>query len=115
MLTKLQIFAEVKKILIESNPDLKFIGKNQLITHAFNLYNDLGMDSLDVYEFLIIIDKHFNISIPDNDAGNISTLSDVCACVQKELMKKQEMAKTLTKTVTETKKSFIQNIFTKTK
>lgn len=36
--------------------------------------NDLGADSLDVVEFVMEVEKQFNISIPDEDATKLETV-----------------------------------------
>lgn len=38
--------------------------------------DDLGADSLDIVELVMLIEKEFNIEIPDEDAEKISTVED---------------------------------------
>ena len=38
--------------------------------------DDLGADSLDIVELVMLIEKEFNIEIPDDDAEKISTVQD---------------------------------------
>jgi len=39
--------------------------------------NDLGVDSLDVMEILLEVEKTFNIKIPDEDAEKLGTVGSV--------------------------------------
>jgi len=38
--------------------------------------DDLGADSLDIVELVMLIEKDFDIEIPDEDAEKISTVQD---------------------------------------
>ncbi len=38
--------------------------------------DDLGMDSLDIVDFVMLIEKEFVVEIPDEDAERISTVQD---------------------------------------
>lgn len=44
---------------------------------------DLGMDSLDIIEFLMAIEEEFEIEIADEDAERCSTVGDVIELVKK--------------------------------
>ena len=46
---------------------------------------DLSVDSLDTFTLLFELESKFNISIPDDEARNIRTVSDIVAGVQKIL------------------------------
>ena len=46
---------------------------------------DLGVDSLDTFTLLFELKSKFNISIPDDEARNIRTVSDIVAGVQRIL------------------------------
>ena len=56
------------------------------ITGKTHLQNDLGMDSLDVVELIIGVEKIYNISIPDDKAEKVTTFNDafklLCELVQ---------------------------------
>ena len=51
-----------------------------------HLTKDLGMDDLDVVEFIMNIEKEFNILIPDEVAETLMTMSDVIAYLKKVLV-----------------------------
>jgi acyl carrier protein len=44
------------------------------ITESASFIKDFGVDSLDVYELIMEIEKEFNLSIPDEDAENLTTV-----------------------------------------
>ena len=65
------IAERVKKIVVEHlgvEPDK--------VTEAASFIDDLGADSLDIVELVMLIEKEFNIEIPDEDAEKISTVQD---------------------------------------
>lgn len=63
------IEAKVKAIIVEK------LGVDESeITLDSNFTNDLGADSLDTVELIMEFEKEFDISIPDEDAENISTV-----------------------------------------
>ncbi len=39
--------------------------------------DDLGADSLDLYELVMAIEEEYNCEIPSDDVANISTVEDV--------------------------------------
>ena len=47
------------------------------ITPDTNLVDDLGADSLDVVELMMNIEDEFGISISDDDAANLYTVSRI--------------------------------------
>jgi acyl carrier protein len=46
---------------------------------------ELGVDSLDTFTLLFELESKFNISIPDDEARTIRTVSDIVAGVQRIL------------------------------
>ena len=53
------------------------------ITPETNLVDDLGADSLDVVELIMNIEDEFGISISDEDAANLYTVSRIVEFVEK--------------------------------
>ena len=49
------------------------------------LTRDFGADSLDIVELLLEFEKAFEISIPDQDVNNITTVGDIVAYFAKRL------------------------------
>ena len=44
------------------------------VTQEASFIDDLGADSLDIVELVMLIEKEFDIEIPDEDAEKISTV-----------------------------------------
>lgn len=56
------------------------------VTETASFTNDLGADSLDTVELIMEFEKAFNITIPDEDAGEkISTVQDAIDYIEKKL------------------------------
>ncbi|MBD5389242.1 acyl carrier protein [bacterium] len=64
-------FEQVKKIVAE-----KLSVAEDKITETATFTNDLGADSLDVVEFIMEVEKEFNITIPDDEAAKLTTIGD---------------------------------------
>ena len=57
------------------------------VTPEANLIKDLGIDSLDYAELIMEFEQDFNIKIPDNDAEQLQTVSEIVGYVEKKLKK----------------------------
>ena len=65
------IAERVKKIVVDQ------LGvEAEKVTDAASFIDDLGADSLDIVELVMLIEKEFNIEISDDDAEKISTVQD---------------------------------------
>lgn len=64
-------FEQVKKIIVE-----KLGVKEDQITEKATFVNDLGADSLDVVEFVMEVEKEFDITIPDEEAAKLEKVGD---------------------------------------
>ncbi|MDE6250140.1 MAG: acyl carrier protein [Alphaproteobacteria bacterium] len=64
-------FEKVKKIVVE-----KLSVPEEKVTEEATFINDLGADSLDVVEFIMEVEKEFNITIPDEEAAKLEKVSD---------------------------------------
>lgn len=64
-------FEEVKKVIVE-----KLGVPAEKVTENATFINDLGADSLDVVEFIMEVEKKFNITIPDEEAAKLEKVSD---------------------------------------
>ncbi|MBQ6465997.1 MAG: acyl carrier protein [Oscillospiraceae bacterium] len=53
------------------------------ITPETNLVDDLGADSLDVVELIMNIEDEFGVSISDEDAANLYTVSRIVEYLEK--------------------------------
>ena len=43
---------------------------------------DLGADSLDVVEILMIVEEQFGLSIPEEEFPNLRTVGELCAYIE---------------------------------
>ncbi len=69
---KSEIDSRVKKIIIEK------LGIEECeVPNAALFTNDLGIDSLDLYEIFMEIEGEFEIQIPDEDAENLHTVGSL--------------------------------------
>ncbi len=47
------------------------------ITEATSFKDDLGADSLDIFELVMALEEEFGIEIPSEDLENVTTVGDV--------------------------------------
>ncbi|MCI8447305.1 MAG: acyl carrier protein [Eubacterium sp.] len=47
------------------------------ITEATSFKDDLGADSLDIFELVMALEEEFGVEIPSEDLENVSTVGDV--------------------------------------
>jgi len=71
---------KVKEIIID-----KLGIEESEATDSANFTNDLGADSLDTVELIMEFEKEFNISIPDEDAEKIGTVSQAISYLKKNV------------------------------
>ena len=55
------------------------------ITQEASFTNDLGADSLDTVELIMEFEKEFDISIPDEQAENITTVGQAVEYLQSQI------------------------------
>jgi len=66
-----QVTSRVKELITES------LGVDaETIRLDASFIDDLGADSLDIVELVMLIEKDFDLEIPDEDAEKISTVQD---------------------------------------
>ena len=63
------------------------ISENEIAPEK-NLFNDLGADSLDVVELIMILESEFNLKFSEDDTVNIKTVGDLYEMIEKYLKKK---------------------------
>ena len=71
---------KVKAIIVEKLG----VEESQVVNEA-SFSNDLGADSLDTVEMIKKKKKEFGISIPEEEAENISTVGDAIAFIEKNV------------------------------
>ena len=52
------------------------------ITEDTNLQDDLGVDSLDAVELVIVLEDLFDIDIPDEEAEGLRTVGDIVRYIE---------------------------------
>ena len=57
------------------------------VTPELNLKEELGVDSVDLMEFIINLEEAFDIEIPDEYMDNFKTISDVVTYIHEKLKK----------------------------
>ena len=57
------------------------------VTPEKHLINDLGADSLDVVELLMILEREFNIKLSEDDTANVKTVGDLYAMIDNYIKK----------------------------
>ncbi|MCO5230824.1 MAG: acyl carrier protein [Chitinophagales bacterium] len=71
------IAERVKSIIIE-----RLNVEESKITNEANFIKDLGADSLDTVELIMEFENEFKVSIPDEEAENITTVGDAVAYLE---------------------------------
>lgn len=74
-----QVEAKIRAIIA----DKLGVEESEIVREA-SFTEDLGADSLDTVELIMEFEKEFNISIPDEDADQIATVSNAIAYVLKK-------------------------------
>jgi acyl carrier protein len=70
-MVKEEVVSKIKELIKNS------LGVNEdEITPDSSFIDDLGADSLDIVELVMLIEKDFDIEIPDEDAEKIATVQD---------------------------------------
>lgn len=57
------------------------------VTPEASFTNDLGADSLDTVELIMEFEKEFDLSIPDEEAENITTVGDAVKYLEAQMAK----------------------------
>ena len=78
-----EIVNQVKAIIVD-----KLGAEESEVTESANFTNDLGADSLDTVGLIMEFERVFDIKIPDEDGGQISTVGDAIAYVENKLSQK---------------------------
>ena len=73
----MEIAAKVKEIIKD-----KLSVDDADVKDEASFANDLGADSLDTVELILVFEKEFEITIPDDQAEKISTVGDAIAYIE---------------------------------
>ena len=72
-------FDKLKAIIVE-----QFDVDESLVTPEADMQEDLGVDSLDVVDLIVIISEEFDIEIPDEVVDNIKPVGDIVAYIDSQ-------------------------------
>lgn len=75
-----EIAEKVKGIIID-----KLGVEESEVSSEASFTNDLGADSLDTVELIMEFEKEFNLSIPDDQAENISTVGQAITYLEENV------------------------------
>ena len=78
-------FEEIQEIICEQ---LK--AKPEEVKSETSFIEDLGADSLDSIELVMALEEKYNIEIPDEDAEDMETVSDVVKYIAGKIDRTQE-------------------------
>ena len=78
-MTEQEIYERIVEIIQESR------GEGFQVSQTLSLKDDLQADSVDLMEFILSVEDEFGIEISDEDIDELKNVSDVIACVQKNL------------------------------
>lgn len=74
------VFEQVKKSLVE------IMGCDESsIRMDTNLQRDLGVDSVDSVELIMALEETYGVSISDDQAAQLKTVSDVVSFIEEEV------------------------------
>ncbi|MDR1937173.1 MAG: acyl carrier protein [Tannerellaceae bacterium] len=80
-----EIDAIVKKFLIEEIE----VEENAIVPDAL-LKNDLGIDSLDFVDIVVIVERHFGFKIKPEEMEGVQTLKQFCDYIESKVGDKIE-------------------------
>ena len=69
---------KIKKILVDRLGVVE-----SKITENSSFIDDLGLDSLDIVELIMLFEEEFNLEIPDKDMEKIKTVGDLIKYLDK--------------------------------
>lgn len=81
-MTREDLLKRLEEIINVQDP-----AKALLISEKTSLKDDLGVDSIELMEFVINVEDAFSIGIPDEDVETLMTIGDLIDYLQKKLAK----------------------------
>lgn len=73
----MNIFEELTQILAK-----QLRVEVEKIERSADIMEDLGADSLDIVEILMIVEEQFGMTIPEEEFPNLRTVGDLCDYIQ---------------------------------
>ena len=75
-----EIFEKVKTVIVEQ------LGIDESsVRMESSFLDDLGADSLDIVEFIMVLEEEFGLEIPDEDVEKIVTVKDVVEYISENI------------------------------
>ena len=74
---KEEIIAKVNGFLVD-----EFEIEESLLAEGANLKKDLGIDSLDIVDIIVLIGKEFGVKVKSEELAKLVTLDDLYAFIQ---------------------------------
>lgn len=81
-MTRKELLTKLKAIIKEQSPT-----KSLQISEKTSLKDDLGVDSIELMEFVINVEDTFTMTIPDEDVETLVTIGDLIDYLQTKLKK----------------------------
>jgi acyl carrier protein len=72
-LRKQDLFLQVRELLVS---EFKIENKEKIKLES-RLKEDLGLDSIDAIQVVMVLEREFNFEIPDDDVERINTVADI--------------------------------------
>ncbi|MBZ9637309.1 acyl carrier protein [Clostridium sp. FP1] len=74
------VFEKVKNVIVEQ------LGIDEVeVTMEANFADDLGVDSLEIFEIVMSLEEAFEIEIPNEDIENIKDIKGIVAYIEAKL------------------------------
>ncbi|MBU3190112.1 MULTISPECIES: acyl carrier protein [Clostridium] len=74
------VFEKVKKVIVEQ------LGIDEVeVTMEANFADDLGVDSLEIFEIVMSLEEAFEIEIPNEDIENINDVKGIVKYIEAKL------------------------------
>lgn len=61
----------------------KTLGEDAILSPATNLVGDLGLESIQVIEYLCEVEDHFDLAIDEATLADVQTITDLAVVVRK--------------------------------
>lgn len=65
----------------------RFTPMDLVITRSMNLQADLGLDSLDIMELVVVLETEFNIIISDQESDEIRTVDGIIRLIYEKIQR----------------------------
>jgi acyl carrier protein len=88
-ITRAEIASAVEQIVAAVADEHGLVEARDGLTLHSNLHDDLGMDEVDLIEVVFRAEERFSVSLPDDDIGLSSTVSDIVARVAARLREQE--------------------------